>query len=133
MCIASQAHNTHNHFTPPLTPHPQTPPTHYHSHYTHFPCQHTPHPHTQVLDVIEALFMTIFDGLKTRYAAELEAVQAQYPFVPIEAKPVRLTFAGKSCLCAAVHPMQHLTMNVRGSGCSKTAEGSGVRGGRCQL
>jgi hypothetical protein len=50
--------------------------------------------------VIEALFMTIFDGLKTRYAAELEAVQGQYPFVPIEAKPVRLTFAG-----ACIHRM----------------------------
>lgn len=47
-----------------------------------------------MLDVIETLFMTIFDGLKTRYATELEAVQGQYPFTPIEAKPVRLTFAG---------------------------------------
>lgn len=48
----------------------------------------------QVLDVIEALFMSMFEGLKTKYAAELEAVQAQYPFTPIEAKPLRLTFAG---------------------------------------
>lgn len=48
----------------------------------------------QVLDVIETLFLTMFEGLTTRYAAELEAVQAQYPFVPIQAKPVRLTFAG---------------------------------------
>jgi hypothetical protein len=36
----------------------------------------------------------MFEGLKTRYTPELEAVQAQYPFSPIEAKPLRLTFAG---------------------------------------
>jgi hypothetical protein len=48
----------------------------------------------QVLDVIESLFMAIFDGLKSRYATELAAVQAQYPFTPIEAKPTRLTFEG---------------------------------------
>lgn len=53
-----------------------------------------PPPLHQVLDVIEALFMSMFEGLKTKYAAELEAVQAQYPFTPIEAKPLRLTFAG---------------------------------------
>jgi hypothetical protein len=47
-----------------------------------------------VLDVIESLFMTMFEGLKTRYAAELEAVQGQYPFTPIQAKPLRLTFPG---------------------------------------
>lgn len=46
----------------------------------------------EVLDVIESLFMTMFEGLKTRYAAELEAVQGQYPFTPIQAKPLRLTF-----------------------------------------
>jgi aspartyl-tRNA synthetase len=51
-----------------------------------------------VLDVIESLFMTMFDGLKTRYAAELEAVQGQYPFTPIQAKPLRLTFAGGGSL-----------------------------------
>lgn len=50
--------------------------------------------------MIESLFMTMFDGLKTRYAAELEAVQGQYPFTPIQAKPLRLTFAGgDSRLC----------------------------------
>eukprot|EP00878_Enallax_costatus_P016449 GHUV01017254.1.p1 GENE.GHUV01017254.1~~GHUV01017254.1.p1 ORF type:complete len:473 (+),score=150.41 GHUV01017254.1:342-1760(+) len=47
----------------------------------------------EVLDVIEHLFMTMFDGLRIRYAKELETVQTQYPFDPIEAKPVRLTFA----------------------------------------
>jgi hypothetical protein len=50
----------------------------------------------QVLDVIEHLFMHMFNGLATKYATELEAVQAQYPFEPIAAKPVRLTFAGAS-------------------------------------
>ncbi|WIA17369.1 hypothetical protein OEZ85_014230 [Tetradesmus obliquus] len=47
----------------------------------------------EVLDVIEHLFMHMFNGLATKYAAELEAVQSQYPFEPIAAKPVRLTFA----------------------------------------
>jgi hypothetical protein len=44
--------------------------------------------------VIEHLFMHMFNGLATKYAAELEAVQAQFPFEPIQAKPLRLTFAG---------------------------------------
>lgn len=46
------------------------------------------------MDVIEKLFMTMFDGLATKYAKELAVVQTQYPFTPITAKPVRLTFAG---------------------------------------
>jgi hypothetical protein len=56
-----------------------------------------------VLDVIEHLFMHMFNGLATKYASELEAVQAQYPFEPIAAKPVRLTFAGAAAyVCAAM-------------------------------
>jgi hypothetical protein len=47
-----------------------------------------------VLDVIEALFMAVFQGLATRYAPELAAIQGQYPFAPLQAKPLRLTFAG---------------------------------------
>lgn len=46
----------------------------------------------EVLDVIEALFMHMFDGLTTRYAAELAAIAQQYPFEPIVAKPTRITF-----------------------------------------
>jgi aspartyl-tRNA synthetase len=34
----------------------------------------------EVLDVLDDLFTFLFDGLKTRYAIELEAVRAQYPF-----------------------------------------------------
>ncbi|KAF8065924.1 IBI1 [Scenedesmus sp. PABB004] len=49
--------------------------------------------YSEVMDVIERLFMAIFDGLATRYAPELAAVAAQYPFEPIAAKPLRLTFA----------------------------------------
>lgn len=47
----------------------------------------------QVLDVIEALFMHMFDGLATRYAKELAFIAQQYPFEPLVAKPTRITFA----------------------------------------
>jgi len=47
----------------------------------------------EVMDVIEKLFMATFEGLTTRHAVELAFVQQQYPFAPIEAKPLRLTFA----------------------------------------
>lgn len=47
----------------------------------------------EVLDVIESLFMHMFDGLATRYAADLAAINHQYPFTPIVAKPTRITFA----------------------------------------
>jgi aspartyl-tRNA synthetase len=50
------------------------------------------------MDVIDTLFMTIFDGLATTYATELEAVQSQFPFEPIQAKPTRLTYAGERVL-----------------------------------
>lgn len=56
----------------------------------------------QVLDVIEHLFMTMFEGLSSRYPRELAAVQSQYPFAPIQAKPCRLTFAGESSLDCSV-------------------------------
>jgi aspartyl-tRNA synthetase len=46
-----------------------------------------------VLDVIEALFMHMFDGLATRYAKELAFIAQQYPFEPLVAKPTRITFA----------------------------------------
>jgi aspartyl/asparaginyl-tRNA synthetase len=46
-----------------------------------------------VLDVIDAMFMHIFEGLATRCAAELAAINKQYPFEPFVAKPTRITFA----------------------------------------
>ena len=49
----------------------------------------------EVLDVIDALFLHIFDGLTQRYAAELRAVGTQSPFEPLQyCRPtLRLTFA----------------------------------------
>ena len=49
----------------------------------------------EVLDVIDALFLHIFDGLASRYAIELAAVNAQHPFEPLTyCRPtLRLTFA----------------------------------------
>ena len=47
----------------------------------------------EVLDVIEALFMHMFDGLASRHAKDLAAIAQQYPFEPIVAKPTRVTFA----------------------------------------
>lgn len=46
----------------------------------------------QVLDVIEKLFMHMFKGLETTYAKELAFIRAQYPFEPLQYKPLRLTF-----------------------------------------
>ncbi|GBF98768.1 hypothetical protein Rsub_11174 [Raphidocelis subcapitata] len=47
----------------------------------------------EVLDVIDALFLHIFNGLTTRCARDLAFIAAQYPFEPIVAKPTRITFA----------------------------------------
>ena len=47
----------------------------------------------EVLDVLDALFMAIFDGLARDCAPELAAIAAQYPAEPFAAKPLRLTFA----------------------------------------
>ena len=48
----------------------------------------------EVLDVINSLFVHIFDGLKTKYKHELNIVANQYPFELIEYKKelVKLTF-----------------------------------------
>jgi aspartyl/asparaginyl-tRNA synthetase len=48
----------------------------------------------EVLDVIDALFLHIFDGLTARHASELAAVNAQHPFEPLQyLRPsLRLTF-----------------------------------------
>ncbi|KAI8471261.1 MAG: hypothetical protein J3K34DRAFT_417622 [Monoraphidium minutum] len=46
----------------------------------------------EVLDVIEALFGAMFEGLTTRHAADLAAIAKQYPFEPFVFKPTRITF-----------------------------------------
>jgi len=48
----------------------------------------------EVLDVLDGLFNFIFEGLNTRFAKELEFVQAQFPFSPIAYKypSPRLTY-----------------------------------------
>lgn len=38
----------------------------------------------EVLDVLDALFISIFDGLTKRFSAELEAIRSQYPFEPLK-------------------------------------------------
>ncbi len=52
------------------------------------------------MDVIEKLFMSMFEGLATRCSRELEAIRQQYPFEPLQAKPLRLTFAGQQSRAA---------------------------------
>ncbi len=49
----------------------------------------------EVLDVIDALFLHIFDGLTAKHAADLAAVAQQSPFEPLQyCRPtLRLTFA----------------------------------------
>lgn len=49
----------------------------------------------EVLDVLEKVFLTIFDGLNTKCAKQLEAINEQYPFEPLKYLPqtLRLTFA----------------------------------------
>ena len=60
---------------------------------THGCVRRVPLVSSQVLDVIEALFMHMFDGIATRCKRDLETIAAQYPFEPIVAKPTRITFA----------------------------------------
>lgn len=39
---------------------------------------------SQVLDVLNAMFVHIFQGLQTRFKHELETVASQYPFEPFQ-------------------------------------------------
>jgi aspartyl-tRNA synthetase len=58
----------------------------------------------EVLDVFSDLFIFIFDGMKARYAREMEAVRAQHPFEDLEyCRPsLRITYAeGVAMLQAA--------------------------------
>ena len=51
----------------------------------------------EVLDLLEGLFVYIFNGLKERYAKEIEIVRRQYPVedfkVPENGQMVRLAFS----------------------------------------
>eukprot|EP01025_Chloroclados_australasicus_P032334 TRINITY_DN3277_c0_g3_i1.p1 TRINITY_DN3277_c0_g3~~TRINITY_DN3277_c0_g3_i1.p1 ORF type:complete len:595 (-),score=55.18 TRINITY_DN3277_c0_g3_i1:165-1757(-) len=49
--------------------------------------------YSEVLDIIEGLFLFIFEGLKNNFSQDLEAIALQYPFQPLQYKPLRLTFA----------------------------------------
>ncbi|KAI9029371.1 hypothetical protein DFJ74DRAFT_482707 [Hyaloraphidium curvatum] len=44
----------------------------------------------EVLDIFDQMFVYIFEGLKTRYAAEMEAIQRQYPFAEFQYLPKSL-------------------------------------------
>ena len=50
--------------------------------------------YSEVLDVIDELFVNMFDGLNERCAKQLEVINAQYPFVPLKylRKSLRLEF-----------------------------------------
>jgi len=43
----------------------------------------------EVLDVLEGLFVYMFEGLQTRFKAEIETVSQQYPVRPIKVTPVK--------------------------------------------
>ncbi|RKO86438.1 hypothetical protein BDK51DRAFT_35475 [Blyttiomyces helicus] len=49
----------------------------------------------EVLDVLDGLFVSIFDGLKTRFAKEIEVVKRQFPFEEFKYLPktLRLEYA----------------------------------------
>ncbi|OMO61926.1 Aspartyl/Asparaginyl-tRNA synthetase, class IIb [Corchorus capsularis] len=50
--------------------------------------------YSEVMDIVDRLFVTMFDSLNERCSKELEAVGRQYPFEPLKYKPktLRLTF-----------------------------------------
>ncbi|EOY29091.1 Class II aminoacyl-tRNA and biotin synthetases superfamily protein isoform 3 [Theobroma cacao] len=50
--------------------------------------------YSEVMDIVDRLFVTMFDSLNERCEMELEAVARQYPFEPLKYKPntLRLTF-----------------------------------------
>lgn len=47
----------------------------------------------EVMDVLEQLFMHLFNGLNDKYSKELDVIRQQYPFEPLPYKPLRLEFA----------------------------------------
>jgi len=48
----------------------------------------------EVLDLLDALFFSLFEGLKTKFAKELEIINQQFPFEPLKYKfpSLRLKF-----------------------------------------
>jgi hypothetical protein len=38
----------------------------------------------QVLDLLEAVFVAIFDGINEKCVKHMEAINAQYPFEPLQ-------------------------------------------------
>eukprot|EP01024_Parvocaulis_polyphysoides_P034152 TRINITY_DN3022_c1_g1_i1.p1 TRINITY_DN3022_c1_g1~~TRINITY_DN3022_c1_g1_i1.p1 ORF type:complete len:580 (+),score=79.85 TRINITY_DN3022_c1_g1_i1:155-1741(+) len=64
--------------------------------------------YSEVMEVIEGLFMYIFEGLNNKFKHELETIAAQYPFEPLIYKPLRLTFKeGIQMLQDAGHKNAH--------------------------
>jgi len=66
----------------------------------------------EVLDVIDHLFTSMFDGLATRFAKELEVICQQFPFQPLKYnKPtLRIPFSeGIAILRAAGHEVEDLS------------------------
>jgi aspartyl-tRNA synthetase len=51
--------------------------------------------YSEVMDVIERIFMDMFAGIEKGCGKDLQAIRVQYPFEPIVAKPLRLTFEGE--------------------------------------
>lgn len=51
----------------------------------------------QVMDIVDGLFVTMFDKLNEKCRKELEAVGRQYPFTPLK---VRFVFWCKMYICA---------------------------------
>eukprot|EP00271_Cylindrocystis_brebissonii_P014445 TRINITY_DN3579_c0_g1_i13.p1 TRINITY_DN3579_c0_g1~~TRINITY_DN3579_c0_g1_i13.p1 ORF type:complete len:600 (+),score=130.84 TRINITY_DN3579_c0_g1_i13:2-1801(+) len=65
----------------------------------------------EVLEVVEQLFLAIFEGLNTRWKTELAAVQLQYPFEPLKysKETLRISFAeGVAMLRGAGHEVADL-------------------------
>ncbi|XP_071721253.1 aspartate--tRNA ligase 2, cytoplasmic-like [Rutidosis leptorrhynchoides] len=48
--------------------------------------------YSEVMDLVDRLFVEMFDKLNERCKQELEAINKQYPFKPLKYKPKRLTF-----------------------------------------
>jgi aspartyl/asparaginyl-tRNA synthetase len=65
----------------------------------------------EVLDVLDHLFVYMFQGLQNRFAKELSVISQQYPFEPLEYLPetLRITFAeGIKMLQDAGHDVEPL-------------------------
>jgi aspartyl/asparaginyl-tRNA synthetase len=70
--------------------------------------------YSEVMDIIETLFMALFDGLAKDYATELAVIGQQYPFEPLEYCPCRLTFEEGIKLLQVSQPAPHAAAQVHG-------------------